>query len=409
MPASRRRFLLGCAAAPVAGWTAGCRRSDAPPSVTPATTPAPTAAPPVAAASKAPRLLVLGGTGFLGPHVVEAALAKSWEVTLFNRGKTRPELFPDVEKLQGDRDGKLDALRGRSWDAVIDTSGYVPRIVGDSAKLLADAVEHYVFVSSISAYADFSKVGIVETDPVATMPDPTIERVMEFYGALKALCEQTAEATMPGRVTNVRPGFIVGPDDPTDRFTYWPVRVARGGEMLAPGVATDPVQFIDVRDLSAWIIGAVEHKHMGVYNLCGPREPMPMGELLQACLEVTGSDAKLTWVDTPFLEANKVVFGADLPIWVPSVGESAGFGQVSNAKALATGLACRDAKTVVADTLAYWNSLPETRRKTLRAGWLPQREAEVLAAFHARDAKPSKGKGKKTKAPRRAETAAAAG
>lgn len=407
-PASRRRFLLGCAAAPWAGLLAGCRRTDAPASVAPAVAPpTPVVAPP---ASKATRLLVLGGTGFLGPHVVEAALARSWEVTLFNRGKTRPELFPDVEKLVGDRDGKLDALRGRTWDAVVDTSGYVPRIVGDSAKLLADAVEHYVFISSISAYAGFEKVGIVETDPVATMPDPTVERVPEFYGALKALCEQTAEATMPGRVTNVRPGYIVGPDDPTDRFTYWPVRIARGGDVVAPGTPSDPVQFIDVRDLSAWIVGAIAERHMGIYNLCGPREPMPMGELLRACTEVTGSDAKVTWIDTPFLESQKVELGGDTPIWTPSTGEYAGFGRVSNAKAIATGLQFRDVQTIVKDTLAYFEGLPEARRKNLRAGWLPQREAEVLAAFRARDAVPTKGaKGRKTKPKSAAAAATAAG
>ena len=333
-------------------------------------------------------MLVLGGTGFLGPHVVDAALAKSWEVTLFNRGKTRPELFPGVEKLQGDRDGNLEALRGRTWDAVVDTSGYVPRIVGDSAKLLADQVEHYMFVSSISAYADFSKVNLLETAAVATMPDPKVEVVKEFYGALKALCEQTAEATMPGRVTNVRPGYIVGPGDPTDRFTYWPVRIKAGGDVVAPGLPTDPLQFIDVRDLAAWMIGALEHRHMGVFNLCGPREPTPIGEFLETCIEATGSDAKLTWIDTPFLDSQKVGLGADLPIWVPGTGETAGFGQVSNAKALATGLQCRDARSILVDTLAYFEGLPEARRKTLRAGWSRAREAEVLAAFRARNDKP---------------------
>lgn len=387
--ASRRRFLSGCAALPWA--TLACNRASAPATTTPPLAEQPTITP-KPDKPKAPSLLVLGGTGFLGPHVVEAALAKQWEVTLFNRGKTRPELFPNVEKLQGDRDGKLDALRGRSWDAVVDTSGYVPRIVGDSAKLLADAVEQYVFISSISAYASFSKVGIVETDPVATMPDPTVERVMEFYGALKALCEAKAEEIMPGRVTNVRPGYIVGPGDPTDRFTYWPVRIAKGGDVVAPGKPTDPIQFIDVRDLAKWIVGAIENKHLGIYNLCGPREPMPMGAFLDTCIQVTGSDAKITWIDTPFLEAQKVELGGDTPIWTPSEGEYAGFGNVSNAKAIATGLEFHDPKATIEDTLAYWKSLPEPRQKTLRAGWLPQREAEVLAAFRAESTKPSKKK-----------------
>ncbi len=394
--ASRRRFLAACAALPWANLA--CQRSASPGTTTPALAEQPVITASKPTKPKATRLLVLGGTGFLGPHVVEAALAKEWEVTLFNRGKTRPELFPNVEKLQGDRDGKLDALGGRSWDAVVDTSGYVPRIVGDSAKLLADAVEQYVFISSISAYASFAKVGIVETDPVATMPDPTVERVMEFYGALKALCEQAAESALPGRVTNVRPGYIVGPGDPTDRFTYWPVRIAKGGDVVAPGKPTGPVQFIDVRDLSAWIVGAIESRHLGIYNLCGPREPIPMSTLLDTCIEVTGSDAKITWIDTPFLEAQKVEIGGDTPIWTPSEGDYAGFGNVSNAKAIATGLKFREVPTTVKDTLAYFTALPETRRKTLRAGWLPQREAEVLAAYRTKDAKPSKKKSGKAKA-----------
>jgi len=390
-PASRRRFLAACAALPWANLA--CQRSTSP-----ATTPPLADQPTIASkpeAPKATRLLVLGGTGFLGPHVVEAALAKQWEVTLFNRGKTRPELFPDVEKLQGDRDGKLDALRGRSWDAVVDTSGYVPRIVGDSAKLLADAARQYVFISSISAYASFTKVGIVETDPVATMPDPKVEIVKEFYGALKALCEHTAETAMPGRVTNVRPGYIVGPGDPTDRFTYWPVRIAKGGDVVAPGKPTDPVQFIDVRDLSAWIVGAIENRHLGIYNLCGPREPAPMGDFLNTCIEVTGSDAKITWIDTPFLEAQKVELGGDTPIWTPSEGEYAGFGTVSNAKAITTGLKFRDTPTTVKDTLAYFHGLPRERRNTLRAGWQPQREAEVLAAYRAKENPTTKKPGKR--------------
>lgn len=404
---SRRRFLIGSSAATIAALGCGPQKGTVAPTTSEPTKPAPL--PEIAEPKKGSgkfRLLVLGGTGFIGPHIVEAALAKGWEVTLFNRGKTRPELFPDVEKLQGDRDGKLDALKGRDWDAVIDNSGYVPRIVKDSATLLADHVGQYVFVSSISAYDEsiYGKKGIVETDKVATMPDPTVERVMEFYGALKALCEQAAEAAMPGRVTNVRPGYIVGPGDPTDRFTYWPLRVEKGGEMVAPGTPDDPIQYIDARDLAAWMIGAVEQKHLGVYNLCGPVEPTTIGALLQTCIEVTGNkEVKPVWIDPKFLEEHGTQLGADLPIWLPDDEKMGGFARVSNAKAVATGLVTRPTADTVRDLLKWFHEQPEPRQKAVRAGWLPQKEAEVLAAFHAG----GKGKkGKKTKPKKTAMLAA---
>jgi 2'-hydroxyisoflavone reductase len=399
-PSSRRRFMIGSTAAATLAWAGGCqRRGDAPAPAAPEPgTPAPLPELGKTGSGKL-KLLVLGGTGFIGPHIVDAALAKGWEVTLFNRGKTRPELFPNVEKLQGDRDGKLDALKGRKWDAVIDNSGYVPRIVRDSATLLADNVGQYVFVSSISAYAEstYGTPGITESDAVATMPDPTIERVEEFYGALKALCEQAAETALPGRVTNVRPGYIVGPGDPSDRFTYWPLRVEKGGEMVAPGTPNDPVQYIDARDLAAWMIGAVEKKHVGIYNLCGPVEPTTISALIQTCIEVTGSDAKPLWIDAQFLGDHGAQLGADLPIWVPDDEKMRGFARVSNKKAVDTGLVTRPTAEIVADTLKWFHSLPEPRQKTLRAGWLPQREAEMLAAFHKGGGKGKKKPARKTK------------
>lgn len=342
-------------------------------------------------AASAPRsgpkkILILGGTGFLGPQLVEVARARGHTVTLFNRGKTRPGLFPDVEKLQGDRDPNkgegLKALQGRKWDAVIDTSGYVPRIVKASAELLAPNVEHYVFISTISVYGDMSKPGIDESAPVATMPDETIEVVREHYGALKALCEKAAEAAMPGRVTNIRPGLIVGPDDPTDRFTYWPVRVERGGEVLAPGDGTDPTQFIDARDLAAWTILAVERKHLGVYNAVGPREPLPMRGLLEACQKAGGNKATLTWADTGFLEKHNVQPWGDMPVWIPGTGEDKGMGRVSNAKAVALGMTFRPVEDTVRDTLAWWKAQPPERQAKLRAGLTAEREREVLAAWH---------------------------
>jgi 2'-hydroxyisoflavone reductase len=388
MPLSRRRFVFSST---TAGLVLGCsRRGEG------TTAPTQTAAKAVAPAKvepavpSGPSLLVLGGTKFLGPHLVEAALAAGFTVTLFNRGKTRPDLFPDVEKLRGDRDGKLDALAGRKWTAVVDTSGYVPRIVTDSAELLAGNVEQYVFISSISAYASLAQPGVDEGAPVATMDDPTNEEVMKNYGALKALCEQAAEKAMPGRTTNVRPGLIVGPDDPTDRFTYWPARLLRGGEVLAPGAPQDPTQFVDVRDLAKWIVGAIVAKHMGIYNLVAA--PIEMGKVLDACKAAAGTEATFTWVPSSFLADQKVAPWSDMPAWVPlDDPESAGFAQVSNARALATGLETTPIDKTVADTLAWWKKEPDEHKAKLRAGLTPEREAEVLAAWHA-SRKAGKGK-----------------
>ncbi len=214
-------------------------------------------------------------------------------MTLFNRGKTNPELFPDLEKLRGDRDGELGALVGRAWDAVIDTSGYVPRHVRLSAELLAPSVAHYLFISTISVYRDYSTIGMDETAPIATLADPTTEQVTgETYGALKALCEKAAEDAMPGRTTVIRPGLIVGPEDRTDRFTYWPVRVERGGEVLSPGTPADPIQFIDVRDLAEFIVVCLENKVLGTFNADAPAGALSMGKLLETCREVSGSGAR---------------------------------------------------------------------------------------------------------------------
>jgi 2'-hydroxyisoflavone reductase len=333
-------------------------------------------------------ILVLGGTGFLGPAIVEAALPRGHKLTLFNRGKTNPHLFPEVEKLQGDRDGKLDALTGRKWDAVIDTSGYVPRVVKMSAELLADASRHYVFISTISVYAGFDKPNADETAPLATLPDPKSEDVAQFYGPLKALSEQAAESAMPGRVTNIRHGLIVGPRDPTGRFTYWPVRLARGGEVLAPGSGADPVQLIDVRDLAEWIIEVIEKKHMGVYNALGPAERLEMSAMLAGVAQGIGvTGPQLTWVPTDFLDKHKVAPWQDMPVWIPATGEMAGAGTMSNTRAVARGLRFRPIADTGKATLDWITGLdPATRSKmTSRAGLKPEREAEVLAAWHEQD------------------------
>jgi 2'-hydroxyisoflavone reductase len=328
------------------------------------------------------RILLLGGTGFLGPALVDAGRERGHALTLFNRGKTRPELFPDVEKLRGDRDGKLDALRGKKWDAVIDTSGYVPRIVRMSAELLAPSVKTYLFVSSISVYPEGVKPGSDESSPVQELEDPGNEEVRKHYGALKAACERAAEAAMPGRVAVVRPGLIVGPGDPTDRFTYWPVRLDRGGETLAPGDGTDPVQVVDVRDLAAWMIALAERGSAGTWNATGPAGRLTMREMLERCRGAIGSKASLVWVPAPFLAERKVEPWSDLPAWVPAA--ESGFASLSNARAVAAGLRFRAVGDTAKDTLAWWKAQAADRRAKLRAGLSEEREREVLAAWKAR-------------------------
>jgi 2'-hydroxyisoflavone reductase len=333
-------------------------------------------------------LLILGGTAFLGPQLVEVAQKKGWTLTLFNRGKTNPHLFPDVEKLRGDRKSDLKALEGRSWDAVIDTSGYFPRDVAASAGLLSKKTGLYVFVSTISVYADTSKPGVDESSPVVTTPDPAAEKVTgENYGALKALCEQAAEKASPGRVTVIRPGLIVGPGDTSDRFTYWPVRVARGGEVLAPGTPGDPVQLIDVRDLAEWTIAMVEKRTTGVYNATGPKERLGMGTMLSACREASGSDATFTWADEKTLEELKVAPWSDMPVWLPTTGETAGASLVSASRAIAQGLTFRPIRVTAKETLEWWKTLPEERRSKLKSGLTPEREAAALKAIREKKAK----------------------
>lgn len=331
-------------------------------------------------------LLILGGTRFLGPEVVDAARKSGWKISLFNRGKSNPGLFPDLEHLQGDRNGDLKSLEGRSWDAVVDTSGYFPRQVRDSATLLAPRVKQYVYVSSISVFSDLSKPGVDESGPVGELKDPNADKITEAnYGPLKAACERAAEAAMPGRVTNVRPGLIVGPNDGTDRFTYWPVRVARGGEVLAPNRPEDAVQFVDVRDLGTWIVKCLDAKTVGVFNATG--NPLPVGTLLDTCKAVSGSDARFTWADAAFLESQKVSAWSDLPCWLPPTGEDAGGNRVSNAKAVGKGLTFRPLKDTCRDTLLWWKTLPAERQAKLKSGLTAEREAAVLAAWRETQAK----------------------
>ncbi len=338
------------------------------------------------------KILILGGTAFLGPAIVEAAKARGHTLTLFNRGRTNPHLFPELEKLRGDRDPNkgegIKALEGRKWDAVFDDCGYYPRMVKASAELLAPNVKQYVFISSISAYAENKTPGADETAAIGTMPDPTLEKMgenYEYYGPLKALCEQAAEKALSGRVTNVRPGYIVGPGDPTDRFTYWPVRVdqAKGdrAEVLAPGTPKDPIQIIDVRDLGGWLVHTVEQNITGVFNACGPEKALTMGEVLDACKSASASEARFTWVSADFLQKQSGE-GVDVPIWISPEGDSAGFHRWSNAKAIKAGLKFRPVRQTVGDTLTWFKTLPPERQSKLRAGLSAEREAELLAAWH---------------------------
>jgi 2'-hydroxyisoflavone reductase len=331
--------------------------------------------------------LVLGGTGFLGPAFVTAARERGHALTLFHRGKTRPGLFPGVEELFGDRDGKLEALAGRRWDAVLDTSGYVPRVVRQSAELLAPAAGRYLFVSTISVYSDLAAARAIDEDsPLAKLADPKSEDVPKDYGALKAACEEVVRGACGERATVVRPGLIVGPGDPSDRFTYWPVRVARGGEVLAPGTGADPVQVIDVRDLGAFLVRLLEAREGGTYNATGPARTMTMREMLEACRQASASDARFAWVPARFLAEQGVQPWSDMPAWVPSDGEEGAIGRVSIARALAKGLAFRPTAETARDTLAWWRSLPTDRTAKLKAGLAPEREAAVLAAWKARQA-----------------------
>jgi 2'-hydroxyisoflavone reductase len=329
-----------------------------------------------AASRKPMKILFLGGTGFLGPAAVELLAKAGHEVTLFNRGK-RDELFPDLEQILGNRivteepglaPLKAEIDKGRRWDAVVDTAN-VHTWVDHSAALLKGSVDHYVFISSLSAYADTSGQGRKEEDAVATMPDDIADGIdrlpydMTYFGAVKARCEAAAERHFPGRATVLRPGLIVGPRDFSHRFTYWPWRVRQGGEVLAPGNASDPVQFIDVRDVGAFIVRVIEQRAMGIFNVNGPAAGgMTIGGLLDACKGATASDASFTWVDADFLAERQINGWAQMPVWLPPVGETEGFHRTSIERALAAGLSTRPLGETVRDTLAWFDAwLPEIK------------------------------------------------
>ncbi len=338
-------------------------------------------------------ILILGGTGFTGPFQVKYALDRGHKVTVFNRGQSHPGELPEgVEQLIGDRNGQLGALQDRKWDVVIDNPTSVPVWVRDVAQVLKGNVERYVFISTISVYADNSKPND-ETSALATYDgddamketrDSVIASQFKLYGPLKALSEQEAEKWFPRQTLIIRPGLIVGPGDQTDRFTYWPVRIDRGGEVLAPGNGKDPVQFIDVRDLADWTIRMVEKRATGIYNATGPASELGLGAMLDGIKAAVGSDAKFTWVDADFLEAQKVAPWSDMPVWLPPKSEEGAMARTSIRKALAEGLTFRPLPETTRDTLAWFKAQPAERQATLHAGLKPEREKEVLAAWHQR-------------------------
>ena len=348
------------------------------------------------------KLLVLGGTRFVGRHLVDAALERNHEITLFNRGQHPSAALTNVETIHGDRNTDLKKLQGRRWDAVIDTCGYLPRSVTSAAEVLSDSVDRYVFISSLSAYADFSKFGIDETAPLATLTTEQLEKANEIdssgqtsgvsygnmYGGLKALCERAAEAVLPTRVLIIRPGLIVGPHDYTDRFTYWVVRVARANELeevLAPGPPDRYIQFIDARDLAEWIVRMSERQETGVYNANGSPNNLTMGGMLEACKTVSESDASFTWVNENFLLQEKVAAWSEMPLWMPkkAAPHMKGFMFTNCDKAIAAGLSFRPLKETIRDVLTWRET--ECANEPLKAGIDSAREQELLRKWRERN------------------------
>ena len=393
MTVTRRDLLRGGLAATALGLAGSC--GHAAPAIAAAPAPSPVSP---------KRILILGGTGFLGPKTIDAALARGHTVTIFNRGKREmlQPLAQPVERLYGNRDPELPAddergpegallrpdarprgleqLRGRTFDVVIDSSGYVPRLVQASAELLASSASQYIFISSISAYAEAPPAGGDETSPLASLADPTVETMgasFEHYGGLKVLCERAAAAVFGARATIVRPGFIIGPGDPTDRFTYWPARIAEGGDVLAPGSPDDPLQWIDVRDLAAWLVHLAETGTGGTFNALGPSTPARWGDVLGTCV-AAAPGARLVWVPASWLAAHGQGGEEAFPIWIAPTGAFAGFHRWRNDRAEAAGLRFRPIADTVADLRAWYP--PEIERRV--------RVTRVLAAARAAGAPP---------------------
>lgn len=339
------------------------------------------------------RILVLGGTGFIGPHMVRLALERGHTVTLFNRGRTNTHLFPNVEKLIGDRNGQLDALRGHTWDVVIDNTGYVPRLVRDSAELLHGSVGRYFYTSTIDAYRDYFAPNIAEDYPLHPPPDPPTENPSQFYGPLKAMCERVVREVYPDNFTVMRPGWIVGPGDNNHLFTYWVERVDRGGEVLAPGTPDDPYQVIDVRDLAAWVLHMVEAEEGGSYNAVGP--VLTMSQTLYGIRAITSSPVSFTWVDADFLWEHGVKPYIDMPIWWPprndyagpsmgGIGGGVGALNLDGSLARSKGLTHRALADTAKDTLDWYRATFDTWPENDRPGITAAEERALLREWHAR-------------------------
>lgn len=338
------------------------------------------------AGEKKMKVLFMGGTGFIGPHMVRALLNAGHEITLFNRGKTNAHLFPGLARITGDRlTNDIKQLSGQDWDLIVDSSCYIPRAVD----MLMDAVntenvKQYVFISTISVYASFSQAGITEESPLARMDeDPDSEDVDKWYGALKSRCEEQAEKAMPGRVTKVRCGLIIGPGDKTDRFTYWPVRAAQSDELLAPGSGEDPLQTIDVRDLADWVVHCIDQKLVGPFNSTNPAGLYTFRDVLHMCRDELNPDLELTWIPEDFLKTQNLDDSGGLPLWVGSNADYAGIWKVNAGLAASKGLKARPLTESIRDTWAWWLTLPGERTAKLNTGLTLERQAEILAAWHA--------------------------
>lgn len=330
------------------------------------------------------RILILGGTGFIGPNQVQYALDRGHSVTLFNRGVTNSTLFPNVPRLVGDRnlpDGHK-ALESGEWDVVIDNPTANPKWVRDAGRALKGRTKHYIFVSTISVFAELS-APVDENGPLLAPADIDAPFDAKIYGQNKVRSEMEAKTQFGDRLTIVRPGLIVGPGDLSDRFSYWPVRIDKGGEVLAPGTPNDPTQYVDARDLSEWMIRLAETRTLGTFNATGPKLPTTMGEMLHGIKAVTTSGAQFTWVPAEFLAANNVRPWSDMPVWVPPVGRTAGFSRVICRKAYDAGLTFRPLADTAAATLAWYKTRPAAEQEKARAGLAPDREVAVLAAWHA--------------------------